>query len=187
VHFVADNAGSELAVDLALVDCVLEDAAARVTLHLKMQPVFVSDATPRDVHDTIHRMTLRGGTALGLSERLRVAFDTGRLVLAPDPFWSGPHFLWEAPEHIGRALSGATITIFKGDANYRRVVGDALWPADTPFTHAASFAAYPLLCLRTMKSDSVVGLPVGLARTLDQTDPRWRIDGRRGLIQVHLA
>ena len=68
--------------------------------------------------------------------------------------------------------------------NYRRVVGDALWPADAPLAAACSHLPAPVVCLRTMKSDPVLGLPAGLAETLDATEPRWRIDGRRGLIQA---
>jgi len=187
IHVVADNAGTELALDLGLVDALLEDPACRVTVHLKAQPVFVSDALPRDVWSTLDRMGARRGVVGSAAARLRAGFDAGRLRLAPDPFWSGPRFLWEAPSHVTKALSAATIVVIKGDANYRRVVGDALWPPETPFAEAAGYALFPLLCLRTMKSDSVLGLPSGLAGRLDASEPRWRIDARRGLAQVFLG
>jgi hypothetical protein len=187
VHVVADNAGTELALDLALVDLLLEDPACRVTIHLKMQPVFVSDALAADVWSTLQRMRGRGGPPSGVAVRLEGAFDGGRLVLAPDPFWSGPRFLWEAPAHLIRALADATIVVIKGDANYRRVTGDALWPPDAPFAEAASYLPFPLLCLRTMKSDSVLGLPAGVAERLDASHSAWRIDARRGLAQAWLG
>jgi uncharacterized protein with ATP-grasp and redox domains len=186
VHVVADNAGTELALDLGLVDALLEEPTCRVTVHLKMQPVFVSDALPRDVWSTLDRMDARRGVVGGVATRLREAFDADRLVLVPDPFWSGPRFLWEAPPHVASALSAATIVVVKGDANYRRVVGDALWPPETPMADAAAYATFPMLCLRTMKSDSVLGLPPGLAERLDAQEPRWRIDARRGLAQAFL-
>ncbi|MGH7297265.1 MAG: damage-control phosphatase ARMT1 family protein [Polyangiaceae bacterium] len=184
VHLVADNAGAELALDLALTDVLLEDAAARVTLHLKMQPVFVSDAIADDVRHTLAGMERRSAEVRALAARLRGAFEAGRLAFAPDPFWSGPRFLWEAPAHLVRAFGAASLVVFKGDANYRRVVGDAPWPPGAPFREATSYARFPLLCLRTMKSDSVLGLPAGLGEHLDATEPRWRIDGQRGLAQV---
>ena len=55
---------------------------------------------------------------------------------------------------------------------------------DPTFGAATSYAPFPLLCLRTMKSDAVAGLPPGLAARLDASDGRWRIDGRRGLAQL---
>ena len=143
VHLVADNAGTELALDLGLVDALLEDRAARVTVHLKMQPVFVSDALAQDVWGTLDRMAARGGVVRAVAARLREAFDAGRLALAPDPFWSGPRFLWEAPAHVTAALSSATVVVAKGDANYRRLIGDALWPPAAPFADAAAYAHVP--------------------------------------------
>jgi len=186
VHVVADNIGTELALDLALAAAVLEDATARVTLHVKMQPVFVSDALACDVWRLLARMRERGGDARELAERLVAGFEADRLALAPDPFWSGPDFLWEAPRHMREALASATIVVLKGDANYRRLVGDALWPPSEPFAAAAGYVPVPLVCLRTMKSDPVLGLPAGLGERLDAQEPRWRIDGRRGLVQTYV-
>jgi len=186
IHLVADNTGTELALDLALVDAVLEDGAATVAVHLKMEPVFVSDAMPRDVWTLIDRMRARGGDASRLAERLRAAADAGRFALLPDPFWSSPRFLWQAPPHVLEALGGATLAVVKGDANYRRVVGDALWPPAAPFASACGYLRAPIVALRTMKSDPVLGLPEGLAERLDAEDARWHIDGRRGVIQAYL-
>jgi hypothetical protein len=129
-------------------------------------------------------MTARGGEVRLLAERLAVSFDAGRLVLSPDPFWSSPRFLWDAPAHVSGALNGASIVVVKGDANYRRIVGDALWPPSAPFATACAYLRAPIACLRTMKSDAVLGLPAGMAERLDVTDPRWRVDGQRGLVQV---
>jgi hypothetical protein len=42
------------------------------------------------------------------------------------------------------------------------------------------------VCLRTMKSDPVLGLAPGLAEKLDGVDPEWRIDGRRGVLQTYV-
>jgi hypothetical protein len=186
VHLVADNTGTELALDLALIDALLEDAAARVTVHVKMQPVFVSDAMPRDVWRLLARMKERGGDAGRLAGRLVAGFETDRLRLAPDPFWSGPRFLWQAPVHILEALRSATIVVCKGDANYRRCIGDALWPSSASFGAAVGYLGAPLVCLRTMKSDALVGVPAEIAERLDASDPEWRIVGRCGVIQTSL-
>jgi hypothetical protein len=184
VHVVADNTGIELALDLALVGAILEDPAASVTVHLKMEPVFVSDAMPSDLWTLVDRMHARGGDARSLANRLRAEADAGRFALAPDPFWSSPRFLHEAPPHVAEALAGATIAVFKGDANYRRICGDAIWPPASPFASACEHLRAPLVALRTMKSDPILGLAPGTVDRLDAEDPRWRIDGRRGVIQA---
>jgi hypothetical protein len=187
VHVVADNAGTELCLDLVLVDAVLEQPDARVTMHVKIEPTFVSDAMPKDVLRLLGALEERGGARAQLASRLREAFQVGRFVLRPDPFWSGPFFMRDAPAHVSKALASATLVVFKGDANYRRVISDALWPPQEPFASAAASLGHPLVCLRTMKSDALLGLRPGQAAELDREDARWRIDGKRGVAQAYLG
>lgn len=185
IDLVADNTGTELALDLALVDAVLEHPQARVVLHLKTQPMFVSDALACDAWRLISVMRERGPEVSALGDRLIAAFDAGRLHLAPDPFWSGPLFLWQAPRHIASALAAASIVVIKGDANYRRLVGDAVWPPGALFSEAASYMGTSVVCARTLKSDALVGLTPDRELRLDAEHPRWRIDGSRGLVQLY--
>jgi uncharacterized protein with ATP-grasp and redox domains len=187
MHLVTDNTGTELALDLAIAGAVLEEATSRVILHVKMQPVFVSDAITSDVWRLIERMRGRRGDARSVGTALAEAFDAGRLDVVPDPFWSSPWFLWQAPGHIDDAFQAASVVVLKGDANYRRLIGDALWPPSAPLAAACSYVSTPIVCLRTMKSDPVLGLPEGLADRLDASEPEWRIDGRRGLVQMFVT
>jgi hypothetical protein len=189
VHFVIDNAGTELSVDLVLAARLIERSGAPVVLHVKVHPAFVSDAITADV-----LWFLQGGdaraTALwgACSEAARAcravlsgALADGRLRVAAHAFWNGPASLWELPDDLQRLLSAARLVILKGDAHYRRALGDALWPAETPFAAVTRSFPAPLLALRTLKSDPIVGLPRGLEQRLDAEDPRWRVNGRRGV------
>ena len=83
-----------------------------------------------------------------------------------------------------RELGAARLVISKGDAHYRRAVGDALWAPETPFSRVTSYFPAPLLALRTLKSDPIVGLPGGVAERLDLEDPRWRVNGRRAVASL---
>ncbi len=184
VHVIADNTGSELSTDLALADTLIARAGARVSLHVKVHPTFVSDASAADVWALLDAMDARGGAAADLAARLRRAWNDDRLRILPDPFWNGPRFLWERPVRLARALDGATAVVLKGDANYRRAVGDAIYPDGVSFAAATDYFPAPLVCLRTMKSDALAGLPPGRAAELDAADRDWRINGRRGVIQL---
>jgi hypothetical protein len=84
-------------------------------------------------------------------------------------------------------LAQARLVIVKGDANYRRLVGDSRWPTTVPATEAIPYFPAPLVALRTLKSDPIVGLPPGLAEQLDAEDGEWRVNGKRGLIQAILT
>src|SRR5689334_13488735 len=50
VHFIADNTGTELAMDLALADALFDKGVGRVFFHLKLHPTFVSDTTVPDMY-----------------------------------------------------------------------------------------------------------------------------------------
>jgi len=186
VHIVTDNAGSELTLDLALAGALLELTDAPVTLHVKAHPIFVSDAIPADVLALIGWLAdgRAGAAGVPLGARLRTAFEVGRLRLAPDLFWNSAHPLWALPPYLAQTFAGARLVIVKGDANYRRVLGDALWPAEMPFADVTGYFPAPLLALRTLKSEPLVGLPPGLAARLDAEDAGWRVNGRRGIIQL---
>ncbi|HWP06697.1 MAG TPA: damage-control phosphatase ARMT1 family protein [Polyangiaceae bacterium] len=194
IHVVADNAGTELTLDLVLCDALLAELDAEVVLHVKTHPTFVSDATARDVRaflgvpapgDAPETAVLRlrdGATSVrAFAERLRASFATGRLVIREHPFFTGPGALWEMPAELEAAFTGARLVIVKGDANYRRVVGDAVWPVETPFSDVTSYFPAPLFALRTLKSDPIAGLTRELAAKLDATDPTWRVNGQRGV------
>ncbi|MFO0662139.1 MAG: ARMT1-like domain-containing protein [Polyangiaceae bacterium] len=181
---IADNTDTELLADLALIDSLLQLGASVVTLHVKVHPTFVSDATAHDVHETIRAMSAHGGESSNAATRLRESFDAGRLRLAPDLFWNGPRFGWELPRRLRRLLTGSTLTLIKGDANYRRVVGDAMWPAHASLKPIAEAWPCAIALLRTLKSDTLVGLEQGVAERLDASSPGWRVDGKRGVIQA---
>lgn len=193
VHIIVDNAGTELSVDLVLADAVLELLDARVTLHLKLHPTFVSDATAADVRwflgEGIDEPDLPpverwGEGAQALQQRLRSALHNGRLELAPHAFWNGPRSLWELPDDLSEAFSAARLCVLKGDANYRRALGDALWAPETSFAEATSYFPAPLLALRTLKSDPIIGLPPGLAERLAAEDAKWRVNGKRAVASL---
>lgn len=186
VHLITDNIGSELAMDLVLAQALLDTgAAAQVMLHVKLHPTFVSDATAPDVLSFIHLLEYTGRSAdlRKFGGSLRALFEGGRLTLAPDSFWNSARFLWDMPPRLRQTFTGGRLAILKGDANYRRAVGDALWNPAAPFAEVCGYFPIPLLALRTLKSDPVVGLPDGAAERLSAEDARWRVSGQRGVIQ----
>ncbi len=184
VHLICDNTGTELALDLALVDALLDGAAETVTLHLKAHPTFVSDAILADVDTLLARLADEWYPPHhGLADRLNAARLDGRLNLAPHPVWNSARFLRDFPAEALGWFEGASLVISKGDLNYRRIVGDTDWPTATPFAAVTAYFPAPLLALRTLKSDPVVGLAPGQGERLDAESPGWRTNGRRGVMQ----
>lgn len=183
VEIVLDNAGTELAHDLALAGALLARGLA-VTLHAKAHPTFVSDALAGDVRATLAWLAARPGPAGALGAGLGAALGEGRLALRDDWYWTSPLAGWELPEALRSDLARAGLVISKGDANYRRWLGDRHWPHTTPLAEALAYAPAPLLLLRTCKSEVVAGLdPARMAEAAAQ-DAQWLTGGRWGLIQL---
>jgi hypothetical protein len=191
VHFIIDNVGTELSLDLVLAARLIERAVP-VALHVKLHPAFVSDALESDVRWFVQGRDARAetlwsaasGDARACRAVLAAALDDGRLRLLPHAYWNGPLSLWELPDTLVQELSSARLVVLKGDAHYRRAVGDALWPPETPFSDVTAYFPAPLLALRTLKSDPIVGLPEGMAARLEREDARWRVNGRRGVASL---
>lgn len=158
VIVVLDNHGLEVLCDLVLVDAILRlTDASSVALHVKDAPVFVSDVTSEDIPGILDWLATQDAN---LARRLRESLASGRLQIVPDAFYTSALTFWELPQHIEKAFSEAAAVILKGDANYRRLLGDLHWPYDTDFQgYVSSF--WPKSCLvslRTMKSGVALGI-----------------------------
>jgi uncharacterized protein with ATP-grasp and redox domains len=185
VDFILDNIGLELAYDLLLADFLLERGlASQVRLHAKPFPTYVSDATIPDIRALVaHLAQAPEPRVRDFGKRLQTGLDDDRLHLQTSFFWTSPLPGWEMPPELRQELRHAALLISKGDANYRRWLGDRHWPFNTPVQQILSYRPAPLLLLRVMKSESVAGLEPGQPEKLSQVDPTWMFDGRSGLIQ----
>ncbi|MDN3061300.1 damage-control phosphatase ARMT1 family protein [Streptomyces sp. SRF1] len=182
---VADNAGRELLPDLVLIDHVLRHGRAeRAVLQVKPYPYYVSDATTEDVVDCLRRLTGAEGAAAGAGRRLWAAMADGRLAVRTHDFFRAPLPYEDMPGDLRREFAGATLTVMKGDLNYRRLVGDRLWPPTTSFADRTAYFPGPVAALRTLKSDVIVGLDEPAVAALDAREDRWRTSGAHALIQV---
>ena len=188
IDVIVDNAGIELMRDLLLAAFLLErDSALRMTLHVKSHPMFVSDAIAADVDAALARLGAEDGPGPRNSLlTLRAALDAGRLRLSAHPMWTSCLFFRDLPADLRADLAGAKAVLIKGDANYRRLIGDARWEVTTSLAVASAGFPAPRVAVRTLKSDPLVGLPPGLVARLDAEDAQWRINGLRGVIQVGL-
>ncbi|MFF8935995.1 damage-control phosphatase ARMT1 family protein [Streptomyces paradoxus] len=186
LYLVADNAGRELVPDLLLIAHLLRSGRiGQAVLHVKPYPYYVSDATTADVVDALRRLTGAGGAAAAYGRHLWSALGDGRLTLRAHPFSSAPLPYAEMPGDLRAEFAEATLTIVKGDLNYRRLVGDRLWDPTTPFADVATCFPGPVAALRTLKSDVITGLDAATeAALVAAEDQRWRTSGTHALIQV---
>ncbi len=184
---IQDNAGTESLMDLVLIDFLLrEKLVQKISLHLKPQPFFVSDAMPQDVAEGLAALARGGDEARTLAERVRHYLSEGRLELVTHWFYVTSLFYFQMPADLIQALRAANLVIVKGDANYRRLLGDAHWEPDRSFDYVTRYFPAPLVALRTFKSEVICGLLPGEAERLSRIDPNWLVNGQRGVIQARL-
>lgn len=183
---IADNAGRELVPDLLLIAHLLtQGRVARAVLHVKPYPYYVSDATHADVLDALRRLTAAPGAAATYGRTLWTALTDGRLAVRAHPFSGGPLPYAEMPGDLREEFGAATVTLLKGDLNYRRLVGDRLWPPTTPFAEVTAYFPGPVAALRTLKSDVITGLSARTEAALVAAEgQKWRTGGTHALIQV---
>ena len=131
VGLVTDNAGLEIVSDLMLIDRIVL-AGKKVTLLAKDVAVFVSDVTVNDVYATMDWMEDQS-LLREPAQRLRKALGN-TFVVTDDVFFTTAEPLWKMPGTLEKKIKAMQAVIFKGDANYRRMLGDRKWDIHTPLT-----------------------------------------------------
>jgi hypothetical protein len=147
-------------------------------LFSKHAPMFVSDATAADVMESLD------GALYASGKELAEAPSSGRLAINDHWFWNGPCFFRRLPDELQAELTACDLVLIKGDANYRRLVEDRHWPAESRLDELTDWFPAPLCVIRTLKSQLIVDLDRTRCARLAAADPDWLVNGRRGLIQL---
>ncbi|VDN53914.1 unnamed protein product [Dracunculus medinensis] len=193
IDIVLDNAGLELFGDLVLADFLINVVkVGKVIFRGKAMPWFVSDVTNGDFHWLLE--ILSGSNHNSFNK----AGQRWQQMLAKDKFEFQAHRFWTLPfpycEMQDQApdlyddLAESAMIIFKGDLNYRKLVGDRKWPWNTPFKVALrGFTPAPVLALRTIKSETVVGLSDSVIADIENLygeSEEWMITGEYAVVQL---
>ena len=117
-------------------------------------------------------------------------FKSGKLKVVSDPFFTSGYKYRElaskAPK-LTAAFRKHDLLVFKGDANYRRLLGERDWAPTTPFPDVVNYLApvTSTLALRTLKYPLAAGIAadkVSAAKAAYGAD-EWNCTGQCGVIQ----
>ncbi|KDE05895.1 hypothetical protein MVLG_03708 [Microbotryum lychnidis-dioicae p1A1 Lamole] len=201
IDIVLDNGGFELHCDMVYADFLIQSGlASQVRFHGKRFAWFVSDVTRPDF-DWLINQSVYGHLFPDASEdqvaslrlmgqRWQKYVKEGIFVYEQHPFWISGWTYWhlkrEAPD-LFLHLADSDLVIFKGDLNHRKLTYDCHAPHDTPFDVAigplgSDAGAPPVLTLRTIKSDVVVGIPAEEGARLDKEEPGWKISAKYAVV-----
>ena len=104
--------------------------------------------------------------------------------LRTDYYWTSLRTGWEMPAELRLELGESDLVVSKGDANYRRWLGDRSWPHTTPIDSILAYFPSPLLIMRVLKANLIAGLENGLSERMYSLDPEWLHNGNWGIIQA---
>jgi len=180
IHIILDNAGVELFTDLLLTHHVLKrNIVKKVVLYPKLDPLLVSDATPKDIFYLLNVLKKIGNDEF--SDLVFKWVDTGLIEIREDVFWNTPNGFTNLPSHILQFIKHSDVVIAKGDANYRRFFEDRKIPVD--FKGAPVEFSDSQFALRTLKTEIVAGISLDMARQLEEENPAWLYCGKYAVIQ----
>lgn len=189
MDFVLDNAGFELFTDLCFAEFLLDKKLCDVVhFHVKNIPWFVSDTSKADFLWTIEQCIKSQETELQqIGKRWKLRLEEKTFVIVENLYWTLPNdyaAMKQTGSDLYSNLSKSQLIIFKGDLNYRKLIGDRSWPFTTSFKEALhGFVPAPLCTLRTLKADLVVGLVENQADKLQQENENWMVTGQYAVIQ----
>ncbi|XP_043593471.1 damage-control phosphatase ARMT1-like [Bombus pyrosoma] len=189
VDIILDNAGYELFTDLCLAAFLIASKLARkIRFYVKRYPWYISDTTANDFHWILTYMENSPNESI---QELANYLKNNVWSIEVELYWTSPYDFAEMKKRDSKLyakLSEAKLAIFKGDLNYRKLLGDINWEYTTEFRQSLrGFHPTNILSLRTVKSDVCVGLVPGVAEELFKEDESWMFTGQYGLIQTTIA
>lgn len=189
VDIIVDNAGFELVTDLALAQYLVQSGIAKVvTFQLKSHPTFVSDALEKDLRDTVEHFANLDASQFPSSkasgEIWKTFLDNGAWQCHEDNFWVQPFAMWEMTEPLRTDMKErCDLAFVKGDANYRRLLGDRMWDFTTPFADVVGvYFPCPVCALRTLKAELGCGMNADQVEKAKALDDNWLVNGRFGVV-----
>lgn len=189
IDIVLDNSGYELFTDLCLADFLISHKFAdSIRIYVKNIPWFVSDVMKSDFDWTLHQLlNSKEKDMKYLGERWTKYVNNQIWTIVQDDFFTLPHdysLMASTAPALYKQMQEAKVVIFKGDLNYRKLLGEKNWQPSTPCNVALQgFGPSKIVTLRTVKCQLICGLEPGVAEALSVKDPEWETTGKYGVIQ----
>lgn len=193
IDIIVDNAGFELITDLSLAQYLVESGIAKcVTFQLKSHPTFVSDALENDLLEHVnHFAELKDNDGAYPNVRLsgskwKEFLKDGRWKCSENNFWVQAYAMWNMTEPLWSDMHDrCDLAFVKGDANYRRLLGDCQWDvSDASFQDVVgNYFPCPVCALRTLKAEVGCGMDKDQVDRAKALDENWSTNGRFGVLQ----
>ncbi|GAH42660.1 unnamed protein product, partial [marine sediment metagenome] len=116
-------------------------------------------------------------------KKASILISAARLKISEHFFWNSPLMFPDLTQELYGNFSGSDLVLLKGDANYRRLLSDRRWDHTISMNDITGYFPAPFAVLRTLKSELAVDLTLEQVRRLEEEDPEWLVNGKRGMIR----
>jgi uncharacterized protein with ATP-grasp and redox domains len=185
IDIVLDNAGIELLTDLILVDYLIRKYnIPEIVLHFKAEPLLVSDALQHDLDDLLHFLSEYESLS-SLTElvgKINMYVDGKHVRLSSSLIWEQPVHFYKKEFGLDDLFENSDFIVLKGDANYRRILGDKNIPFTTSTSILDGVYSKSIVALRTLKSEIVIGISEDIFSQIYGFSKDWYINGTNGVI-----
>lgn len=193
IDIIVDNAGFELIMDLVLADFLLQSNFAKtINFQLKSHPTFVSDAMEKDLREHVEYYANLNESeypsCVAAGKRWMSYLENGQWTCQENNFWVQGIAMWQMAPSLQEDLAQrCDLAIVKGDANYRRLLGDLAWDYSASFRDVVGcYFPSPVCALRTLKAEIGCGMEKEQVKRAMDLDDDWLVNGRFGVVQFSL-
>ncbi|SBT86532.1 conserved protein, unknown function [Plasmodium malariae] len=181
---VLDNMGVEFITDLCLLYFLTRYFDA-VTIHVKKCPLFVSDTMAKDVHYALDRLCSdeRYPNTVFMAKMWKELINAQKWKIRDDIYWNMPLPYWVMSTSLLDELKQSNFVCFKGDANYRRCLGDLNFNFSEPHKNVLGYFPFRVIALRCLKSPLCCGVEKSIVEELNKRSSDWSNYGEYAILQ----
>lgn len=185
ICLITDNVGSEILLDLFVVYKLLStNFIGKVVISVKNASLFVSDVIKADIDTSLKILEEIGEEALIISKEIKYYILTNQIAIESQSFYNDdPRSFYYMPKELYYHFKSMDCLIFKGDANYRKLLDDKDFEYDTSFQNIVDYFPTSIVAFRTMKSNAASGINIEIQNKMKKVNEKWNVDGTSGLIQ----
>ena len=148
----------------------------------------MSDALEKDLLDHVSHYTSldesKYPNAKTAGTQWQKFLDEGKWICSENNFWVQAYPMWEMTEPLRTDMKErCDLAFVKGDANYRRLLGDCTWDLSAPFGDVVgAYFPCPVCALRTLKAEIGCGMAKAQTERASKLDENWQVNGRFGVV-----
>ncbi|SOV10371.1 conserved protein, unknown function [Plasmodium gaboni] len=183
---VLDNMGVEFITDFCLL-YFLTHYFEEITIHVKKFPLFVSDTMTKDIHYTLNVLCNdeKYPNTKFMANKWKELIELQKWKIRDDIYWNIPLPYWVMSKNLLKELEKSSFVCFKGDANYRRCLGDLSYDFSTSHKDILNYFPFKVIALRCLKSPLGCGIDEKTVQELNQNNPDWSNYGEYAILQYN--